>query len=452
MERAHVIAAILAALLLVLPVVSETYHEEASLDTAGPVPAFSAAPGGRANGTDDNGTDENETFVNDTDDGGSQYAPDPPTNLRWMLKESLEIHWDQPADYDVDGVLYYHILWGVSPDNLTYFDVMDGDATFYPDYYAVYWIFVLDEPSTFYYSVVAVNGWGESPPSEVLEVELEVDLSAINRMHVHAPYELRAEAGDDSVILSWKSGYSGVDESVIGFQVYREGAGHSGSTPIAELPQDVWTYEDTNVIPGNQYSYRVTCFSSLDESQYSERVTVVIPRTTSRPFDLHTAGGDDYIDVYWNAPRDDGGHPITSYRLYRSTHEDDYILLQEIVLEPGQNPPGALHYRDKDVKEGKRYTYTVTAVNAAGESEDSQSFTGTTKENVADDGRWLCFTLIVIIGIFIVLILNFFISRKREERALARGIEYTETRRPEERGPSVQLQRRGYQPEDLRRR
>jgi len=67
--------------------------------------------------------------------------------------------------------------------------------------------------------------------------------------------------------------------------------------------------------------------------------------------------GDGIVDLSWKEPAD-GGTKITGFNIYRKEDSAKQWLLQTVTMD---------HYKDKTAKNGKVYTYQVSAVNKIGE-------------------------------------------------------------------------------------
>jgi len=96
------------------------------------------------------------------------------------------------------------------------------------------------------------------------------------------------------------------------------------------------------------------------------------PGPPSAPTDLETARASLAIDLQWSAPIDDGGAPITAYRIYRNgemVHQSDGTTLA---------------HHDAGLTEGSAHEYEVTAVNEFGEGEPSESILGRTEGDDED--------------------------------------------------------------------
>ncbi len=87
---------------------------------------------------------------------------------------------------------------------------------------------------------------------------------------------------------------------------------------------------------------------------------------------LNLRASDDlsaFVNLRWVPPSNDGGSPITEYRVYRAESE------QGLVSDPTIQIALDAYYRfaDRDIPFGVTLFYTVTAVNSYGEGPMSQS-------------------------------------------------------------------------------
>lgn len=107
---------------------------------------------------------------------------------------------------------------------------------------------------------------------------------------------------------------------------------------------------------------------SIASSSSGTTQVTVAPRPPAAPPTLIATSMVGIVRLVWTAG-DDGGSPVTGYRLYRSTSADGpYSLIT------GTLPTG--HYDDTTGMVGTTYFYKATAVNAAGESSLSSSASG----------------------------------------------------------------------------
>lgn len=121
---------------------------------------------------------------------------------------------------------------------------------------------------------------------------------------------------------------------------------------------------DLGLAAGTVYFFRVTAFS--EEAGESAPSNVLSARTFSLPAapqNLTATGGSGRVVITWDPPADDGGAPVTSYRIFRGTFENgtklraevdgDTFRFNEPAADPNETPTGRVFYR-------------ILAVNAAG--------------------------------------------------------------------------------------
>src|SRR6059036_2256300 len=89
----------------------------------------------------------------------------------------------------------------------------------------------------------------------------------------------------------------------------------------------------------------------------------------TRPLALQSAAGDAAVTLSWLAPSNDGGSPITAYKVYRGTISGGGTLL--VTLGDVRT------YYDSGLINGRTYYYQVSATNAAGEGVQSNEVSST---------------------------------------------------------------------------
>ncbi|MCF8380848.1 MAG: T9SS type A sorting domain-containing protein [Bacteroidales bacterium] len=149
---------------------------------------------------------------------------------------------------------------------------------------------------------------------------------------------------DNSVSLSWDASTDNV--MVTGYRIYRGGVFLNTTSELSFI--------DNTVEPENAYSYAVLAFDEAgNASQLSNQITANTVDTTppSTPADLmaQSASGS-CIKLIWGESNDNVG--VTGYRVYRAGD-----LLSTV------NTPS---YSDKTVTVGNTYSYSVSAIDGAG--------------------------------------------------------------------------------------
>jgi len=179
----------------------------------------------------------------------------------------------------------------------------------------------------------------------------------------NAPINFNATAKDDFILLNWTSPADDGGSPIFHFNIYR------GITTGEYLYLGVTTdtnFTDDTVIGGITYFYIVTAVNSAGESSFSEEVNItseVIPEiqltVPSAPQSLSASAGDNYVELSWTPPSNDGGSTITGYRVYRGTEIEVYTLIFIAT---------STSYNDTLVSGNSSYYYAVTAINSVGES------------------------------------------------------------------------------------
>lgn len=96
----------------------------------------------------------------------------------------------------------------------------------------------------------------------------------------------------------------------------------------------------------------------------------------SAPLNLQATAGDGYVTLTWQAPSNNGGATITSYKIYRGTSSGGEVYLTSVTTTS---------YNDTTVTNGVTYYYRVSAVNSAGEGSKSNEAHATPHATVSQN-------------------------------------------------------------------
>ena len=88
------------------------------------------------------------------------------------------------------------------------------------------------------------------------------------------------------------------------------------------------------------------------------------------PLNLQASAGNAHVFLSWNAPSNNGGSPITNYKIYKSTSSGTESLFATFG--------NVTSFNDTSVTNGQTYFYKVSAVNSVGESTQSNETSATT--------------------------------------------------------------------------
>jgi chitodextrinase len=163
-----------------------------------------------------------------------------------------------------------------------------------------------------------------------------------------APSNLTATVLDARTIqLIW--GIPSDDVGAANYQIYRDGA-LIGEAPALVSPP----YQDTGLAIGTTYCYTVRAVDASGNTSGDSNQACAAPVDTllpSAPTDLEAVGvGSTSVELAWQASSDDVG--VAGYRIFRGAEE------------VGQ--PATTSFADTGLAPGTGYTYTVVAVDAAG--------------------------------------------------------------------------------------
>ena len=161
----------------------------------------------------------------------------------------------------------------------------------------------------------------------------EMDDSAI----APDPVDVSYQNTDEGIRIEWKP-----SERTVSYEVSRKN--NDGEWEVCTTTGDTW-YDDTAVIDGQSYSYRVICNGKNKNSQPSQAVKVL---RLSKP-------------VIGTAEKDEGGITLSwlevkaaeYYYVYRSSDNKSFERISERIRD--------LTYTDSDVSRGSVYYYYVKA-------------------------------------------------------------------------------------------
>jgi hypothetical protein len=112
--------------------------------------------------------------------------------------------------------------------------------------------------------------------------------------------------------------------------------------------------------------------------------TTVITTVPSAPQNLQASGSQSQVSLTWQqATLSSGGTPITNYKIYRSLASSSETLYATVG--------NVLSYNDMAVTNGQTYYYKVSAVNAVGESKQSNEASASPIPNPTRDKTIISF-------------------------------------------------------------
>jgi parallel beta-helix repeat protein len=177
-----------------------------------------------------------------------------------------------------------------------------------------------------------------------------------------APQNLTAVAGDGKVTLSWQSPARDGGSPITNYKIYRNG------TLLATIGTNT-SYVDYNVVNCVTYTYKVSAVNSAGEGPFSNEVTAIPYTVPSAPQNLVATAGNQEVSLSWQPPADNGGSPITGYKIYYGTSTDNYT--KNITVG------NVTRYTITGLTNGQEYYFVVSAINGVGEGPKSNEASAT---------------------------------------------------------------------------
>lgn len=228
-----------------------------------------------------------------------------------------------------------------------------------------------------------------------------------NPLHLSPPTVIFPNGGstlDGMITLQWSPARDQWGHMLTYSVYYSNDSGSIWITLASGLNTTSYLWNTTTVADGTNYLVKVVtnCTGGVSVEDISDSmfsIQNIVPILPESPQNLIITTGELFIYLNWSPPDNDGGSPITGYRLYRGTDSGHYTV---IFITSDTN------YNDSLVKSDVTYYYVVTAINTVGESYFSDEVNAKSTEPVASTTvtpavDWL-FTTLLLIAISIITI------------------------------------------------
>ena len=264
-------------------------------------------------------------------------VPDAPTGLAATGGNAqVGLSWSAPLANGGSPITSYRISRSTSPGTETFLVSTPTNATTYTDSTAV-------NGTTYYYVVAAVNAVGFGASSG----EASATPAAAPTVP-DAPTGLAATRGNGQLGLSWSAPLANGGSTITGYRVYR--ATTSGAETLLTTLGNVTSYTDLSLTNGTTYYYTVSAVNAIGEGAQSAETSGTPATVPDAPTGLAATGGNAQVGLSWSAPLANGGSPITSYRISRSTSPGTETFLVS-------TPTNATTYTDSTAVNGTTYYY-----------------------------------------------------------------------------------------------
>jgi len=253
-------------------------------------------------------------------------------------RRTLEISWEK----DAYASGYY--LYRAESENGTYTKIATiTDASSYIDR-------SLTSGITYYYKLIAYNGYGWSEESNLVS-----EIAGV----LDAPVLSIEKQGENTFKLTWTA-----VENATNYSVYR--SLYKDGEYECPCSFDTLEYVEENVPKGTRYYYKVQASNAnelYDPSEFSNIVTEAVPgdKVEGKPIVIILRNGPNAVKLMWNWI-----HGAEGYVVKRSTSENGTYV--NIGTAPQKQ---LVEFIDEGLKTGTTYYYKVHAYNEWGVSEDS---------------------------------------------------------------------------------
>jgi fibronectin type 3 domain-containing protein len=275
--------------------------------------------------------------------GGNASVPPPPAGVAASPGNAqVSLSWSVSS-----GATSYHVKRSAASGG-PYAQVAAPTGTTYLDT-------SLTNGTKYFYVVSAVNSAGESANSS----EVSATPSAPANPPA-TPTNLQATAGNAQVSLTWSAS--------TGATSYNLKRSTTSGGPYTKISSPTTAnYTDTSLTNSTKYFYVVSAVNSAGESANSSEVSATPTAPANPPVtptNLQATAGNAQVSLTWSASTG-----ATSYNLKRSTTSGGPY--------PQIATPSANSYTDTGLTNGTTYYYVVSAVNANGQSANSNQTSAT---------------------------------------------------------------------------
>lgn len=218
----------------------------------------------------------------------------------------------------------------------------------------------LGNGASFRYAVVPENRAGQGPTS--------AESSATTFELPSAPTGLVAQPVTPAgrIRLTWTAPSTTGGTALTGYAIYRGDA--SGAETFLATTGTSTTFTDTGLPRAPRY-YQIRAVNLVGEGPASNEAsaTAYAPPSEPRSLVAQPGSGVGAIRLNWQPPADNGGLPVTAYRIYRGTSSGSETLIAQVgTVLTFQDSPARLESGGVRVPDLTRnFYYRVAGINAA---------------------------------------------------------------------------------------
>ena len=319
----------------------------------------------RVSAINSEGTGEPSNVASETTEIGPPRAP---SSLSAVAsgESQIRLSWAPPSDNGGARITGYRI--DVSTSGGALWTVLNGNTG---SISTAYTHTNLPPGSRRSYRVAAINSQGLGRFSNTATASTRATVP-------DAPTNLTAIAsGQAQINLSWRAPLRDGGARLTGYRVEWSA---TGGTPwnVLTSRHTSTTYVHRGLSPATTRHYRVSAVNSVGTGEASNVATATTDATVpSAPVRLSArANGQNQIDLTWTAPSNDGGAPVTGYRIESSPNGSSWTPLRS------NTSSNATSFSHTGLAPATKRYYRVYAINTAGRSPASNVANATTDATV----------------------------------------------------------------------
>gem|GEM_PF-736055 len=205
-------------------------------------------------------------------------------------------------------------------------------------------------PSIYSYAAVSVNtSYNISPMSNRVNI-------SYSGGRLPVPSKLNGKYLNNKIMLVWNDA-SSLNNEITGYQIFRKAIYNNKEEmpehEIATVGFSKNSYEDVDILPGRDYTYKVRCITSdsLDVSSFSLPFTIFSPADAIMPVsDFSAISIENKILLRWTLPLVEN---IKSLQIFRAPENEKETLIKTL-------PSTSENFVDTTAQKGVMYYYFIT--------------------------------------------------------------------------------------------
>ena len=299
-------------------------------------------------------------------------VPDAPTDLEAVENgtSQIDLEWSAP-DYDGGAAVSGYRIEESRDGGDVWKELVANTSSTSTEYSHT----GLAPATTVHYRVSAINKVGAGASSDVASATTDATVP-------DAPTDLQAvSAGISQIDLEWIAPDYDGGAAVSGYRIeVSEDEGVTWETLVLNSGSTSTAHSHGNLPPATMRHYRVFALNEVGASLPSDTAAATTdPDFADPPTGLGAKANGPYeIELSWTAPVYTGGVPVTGYRIEVSASGGGWT---ELVDDTRSESTSYLH---EGLMPASTRSYRVSAINAAGVGDPSESATATTDPVVPD--------------------------------------------------------------------